>query len=72
MTSTVKKWLAEKSFGFIANPDGGKDIFVHYTDIVRSPGQRGPRNLRENEMVEFDLVSNGDKGVKAVNVRQWA
>jgi CspA family cold shock protein len=68
MTSRVKKWFGEKGFGFITNPDGGKDIFVHYSEIIRPPNARGAIHLNEGQEVTFDCVPNGEKGMKASRV----
>lgn len=57
------KWFNDKKgYGFIT-PDGGKDVFVHHTDIQGD----GFRTLREGQDVEFDIV-NGPKGEQAKNV----
>ncbi len=61
---TVKWFNAEKGFGFIAQDDGGADVFVHYSVIQ---GQ-GYKSLDENQKVEFD-VTQGPKGPQAENVR---
>lgn len=63
-SGTVKWFNAEKGYGFIAQPDGGADVFVHHTNIQTS----GFRSLEEGQAVEFD-VQQGDKGLQAVNVR---
>ncbi len=61
---TVAKFFDQKGYGFITPDDGGKDLFVHFSEIkmdgfvTLSPGQR----------VEFDVV-NEEKGPKASNVR---
>lgn len=61
----VVKWFnAEKGFGFIAQADGGADVFVHFTAIQAD----GYRSLDENQTVEFDIVQ-GPKGPQADNVR---
>jgi cold shock protein len=61
---TVKWFNAEKGFGFIAQEDGGDDVFVHYSAIVT----QGYKSLDENQKVEFD-VTQSPKGPQAENVR---
>ena len=63
-TGTVKWFNSEKGFGFIAQEDGGADVFVHFSAIQ---GQ-GYKSLDENQKVEFD-VTQGPKGPQAENVR---
>jgi CspA family cold shock protein len=61
---TVKWFNAETGFGFIAQEDGGDDVFVHYSAIQT----QGYKSLDENQKVEFD-VTQGPKGPQAENVR---
>jgi len=61
---TVKWFNAEKGFGFIAQADGGADVFVHFSAIQSN----GYKSLEENQAVEFD-VTQGPKGPQAENVR---
>lgn len=65
MQGTVKWFNQTKGFGFITPSDGGKDLFVHHSDIQESGGQ----TLNDGDQVEFD-VGSGDKGPKAKNVRK--
>jgi len=59
------KWFNEtKGFGFITPDSGGKDVFVHQSEIR----MEGFRTLREGQIVEFD-VEEGPKGLAARNVR---
>ena len=64
VTGTVKWFNAEKGFGFITQPDGGGDVFVHHSAIQMS----GYRSLEEGQKVEFE-VQNGPKGLMAMNVK---
>ena len=62
MTGKVKWFDNKKGYGFIISEEG-KEVFVHFTGIVKE----GFRALNEGQNVEFEL-SDGDKGVQAVNV----
>ncbi|MCB0871745.1 MAG: cold shock domain-containing protein [Actinobacteria bacterium] len=64
---TVKWFSAEKGFGFITPDDGGKDLFVHHTQIRMD----GYRSLDEGQRVSFDAES-GPKGPQAANVTSAA
>ncbi|REF29841.1 transcription antiterminator/RNA stability regulator CspE [Calidifontibacter indicus] len=61
---TVKWFNAEKGFGFIAQDNGGQDVFVHYSAIQ----SQGYRSLEEAQRVEFE-ITQGDKGPQASNVQ---
>ena len=63
-TGTVKWFNAEKGFGFIAQDDGGADVFVHFSAITGD----GYRELREGQKVDYE-VTQGQKGPQAQNVR---
>jgi CspA family cold shock protein len=62
-TGTVKWFNDSKGFGFIAQEDGTKDVFVHHSNIAGS----GFKTLAEGAKVEFE-VREGQKGLEAVNV----
>jgi len=62
-TGTVSKFINEKGFGFITPDGGGKDIFVHHTDIK----MEGYKTLTPGQRVKFDLTQEA-KGPKASNV----
>ena len=63
---TVKWFNAEKGFGFIANDEGGDDVFVHFSAIKSN----GYKSLAEGQKVTFETESdpkNRNK-LRAVNV----
>lgn len=57
---TVKFFNESKGFGFITPDDGGKDLFVHVSNLLS--------DIRENDKVTFEL-KDGQRGPNAVNVR---
>ena len=54
---------SDAGYGFIAPDEGGKDLFVHHTNIVSS----GFRTLTDGSRVEYE-AREGTKGPEAVNV----
>ena len=62
---SVVKWFdAKKGYGFIVNPQGGQDIFVHYSQIQTD---KRFKTLRTGQVVEYRL-HDGPKGPHAVEV----
>jgi CspA family cold shock protein len=64
MTTGTVKWFNEsKGFGFISPEDGGKDVFVHFSEIQAE----GFKVLTEGQSVTFN-VEDGPKGPQATRV----
>jgi len=57
---TVKFFNNVRGFGFIAPDDGGKDVFVHKSDLVDE--------ITEGDKVSYD-VEESEKGLNAINVK---
>ena len=57
---TVKFFNNTRGFGFIAPDDGGKDLFVHKSNLVDE--------ITEGDKVSYD-VEEDEKGLSAVNVK---
>jgi len=65
MATGVVKWFsAEKGFGFCTPDGGGKDLFVHHTQIK---SDQKFKTLTDGQKVSFD-VGESDKGPRAINV----
>ena len=62
-TGTVKWFNESKGFGFITPTDGGKDVFVHFSEIQAE----GFKVLTEGQSVTFN-VEDGPKGPQATRV----
>ena len=62
VSGRVKRFDAERGFGFIVRDDTNEDLFVHKSAFEMS----GPLNA--GDQVEFNVVK-GRKGPKASNVR---
>ena len=57
---TVKFFNNARGFGFITQDDGGKDLFVHKSNLVDE--------ITEGDKVSYD-VEESEKGLNAINVK---
>lgn len=64
-TGTVKWFNSEKGYGFITPDDGGRDLFVHHSEI----NMEGYAKLEDGEKVSFE-VGQGQKGPCAQKVER--
>ncbi|MBW6440992.1 cold shock domain-containing protein [Patescibacteria group bacterium] len=62
MNGTIKK-LTDKGYGFIAQDDGGKDLFFHSNELNGVAYDQ----LKEGDSVSFE-VTESPKGLNATNV----
>ena len=63
---TVRWFNAGKGYGFIANDEGGDDVFVHFSAIQ----VEGFRTLKEGQKVSYEIEpdpKNAEK-LRAINV----
>lgn len=64
---TVKWFNESKGFGFIANDEGGEDVFVHFSAIQGN----GFKTLAEGQKVTFDVEQDpkNSSKLRAANVQ---
>ena len=59
------KWFdAKKGYGFLAQDNGEKDVFLHVSDLEKSKF----RKIRENQKIEFEIKEEQGK-LKAINLK---
>jgi len=63
LTGTVKWFKPDKGFGFVTPDDGGRDIFVHRTVVLRA----GAQSLESGQKVKM-LVQTASKGREASSI----
>ncbi len=63
LTGTVKWFKADKGFGFVAPDDGGKDVFVHKSVVMRI----GVPQLESGQRLKMN-VHTAAKGREAVSI----
>ncbi|MBN1929833.1 MAG: cold shock domain-containing protein [Chlorobiaceae bacterium] len=67
MVKSKVKWFdGKKGYGFILNPEGGEDIFVHFSAII---SEQSFKVLNQDAEVEYEL-DRTQKGLQAKNVRE--
>jgi CspA family cold shock protein len=68
MNKSKVKWFdGKKGYGFILNPEGGEDIFVHFSAIV---SDQSFKVLNQDADVEYE-IDKTQKGLQAKNVREF-
>lgn len=61
----LKKWNAERGFGFIVADDGGQDIFVHISAFARDG-----RQPTDGELLTFEVEPDRNGKRSAVRILQ--
>jgi CspA family cold shock protein len=62
-TGKVKWFNDQKGFGFIADDNGGEDVFVHFSAVEMD----GYKSLKEGQAVQYEAEPSA-KGLKATKV----
>ena len=62
-TATVKWFNGEKGFGFVAGEDGGRDVFIHISVLMRA----NLATLAEGQRVSMRVVET-PKGREAISL----
>ncbi len=62
-TGKIKWFNDQKGFGFIADDNGGEDVFVHFSAVEMD----GFKSLKEGQAVVYEAEPSA-KGMKATKV----
>ncbi|MGE5608115.1 MAG: cold-shock protein [Bacillota bacterium] len=62
-TGKIKWFNDQKGFGFIADDNGGEDVFVHFSAVEMD----GYKSLKEGQAVTYEAEPSA-KGLKATKV----
>ena len=69
MSTGIVKWFnAEKGYGFITPDEGGKDLFVHHSEIKT----QGYASLDEGQKVDYELAEgrNGKMAAQTISISE--
>ena len=64
MRGTVKWFDIQKGYGFITDSEG-KDVFVHYSNIIMDKF----KYLNQDDIVNFEIGAGNDGREQAINVK---
>jgi CspA family cold shock protein len=58
MATGIVKWFnTKKGYGFIQPDDGGADVFVHISAVIKA----GLKTLYENDHISYELINEKGK-----------
>lgn len=57
-TGKIKFFNDDRGFGFITPDDGGKDVFIHIKEAMKS----GVRELHEGDKVSYEVTPDERSG----------
>ncbi len=63
-TGTVNRFNKIKGYGFITPDNGGKEVFVHFSEVQTE----GYKELKEGQRISF-ILEQGERGEFAKQVK---
>jgi len=68
MRGTVKWFNPTKGYGFVAPDNGGKDVFIHISEVQKA----GMPGLNQGDIIEFEMSMGKNGREAAVNLKRTA